>query len=653
MNNINKTALDTFKKPFKEAQTAKSIKPLKHLFADNQYFKIEPLDIETIFPVNKVNGDIQKCFDKLNDMDKYDIFAADYLLCKHLSFVSYKDVSLYELCKKEAVFASVEYALQTAGKNTNNIDAKNLLMIEGNFFGIQRFIFEATPTNKAAKTLRAKSAYIQLLTRAAAFYIVEKLGLGYLNIVSTNAGKFEILGINTEETKKIISDIQKELNKFFIQNFFGETGIGISVAPCSFSDFEKDKYREFRTHVEHKVEESKFKKFDLLETNPILDYDDGIDNETLCPYCAKRKKKDNAQACETCDKFIQIGEQLTKDGFLAITKNKNDILIFGDYHAAFAQDADDFKDAVVIYDMKGGDFRGYAKWEIASYVKKDKNGAVMDFDKLAELSCSEEESGIKALIGLKGDVDEMGKFIKTSNVTADFMSFNFFSRMVDYFFSVYTPNLMREKYKNLYTVFAGGDDLFVFGAWNEVIEFSKELREKFMQFADNKLSFSVGMALGKANKPVNFIARVAEEELERSKAIDKKKDAIALFGECVKWDEYIKIGNELMPFLKEFEAKINTAFLYNVLELVEMRKMKKQLEGKDKVCNKPKEIDRPALWKSKLNYTFKRNIYNDINDEEKPLADKLFDKLYEVIENNPKETRMVLSEYIYKRRKQQ
>jgi CRISPR-associated protein Csm1 len=56
--------------------------------------------------------------------------------------------------------------------------------------------------------------------------------------------------------------------------------------------------------------------------------------------------------------------------------------------------------------------------------------------------------------------------------------------MVDYFFSVYAGELMKEK--NIYTVFAGGDDIFVLGAWDEVIDFAKALREKFMEFSGGR-----------------------------------------------------------------------------------------------------------------------------------------------------------------------
>jgi CRISPR-associated protein Csm1 len=642
---INQATLQALKKPFQEAQK-NGVKSLKHLFADGQYFKTQPLDTDTIFPVTEADKNVQKCFEKLADIDKYDIFTSDYLLRKYLSFVAYKDLSLYELCKQEAIFASAKYALQANSKDTDDKEAKNLLIISGDFFGIQRFIFEETPANKAAKTLRAKSANVQIFIRLAAFYIVEQLNLSYLSIISTSAGKFEILGIDTTETRKILKKIQKELNEFFIKNYFGETGIGISAVSCSFSDLEeKEKYRKLRQQIKEQVDESKFHKFDILDINPILSYDDDVTNQTLCHYCYKRKKNNNNGSCDICGQFIKLGEQLTKDGFLAISKNSGEIHIFGDYYISFDEKSDKFKNPIAIYDIGRSDFRGYAKWEIASYVKYDgKTHGVMDFDELAELSCDNNaQYGLKALIALKGDVDGMGNFIKNSEVTANFANFNFFSRLIDYFFSVYASHLMCENYKNLYTVFGGGDDLFIFGVWDQVIDFAEKLQENFKCFTSNKLSFSVGMALSKANKPVSSIARIAEDELKRAKDIDGK-DAIALFGECVKWDKYISVRGDLLKSLHEFEEKsglvINSAFLYHLLELIDMSRS---------VKNKNREM----LWKSKLHYTFSRNISEHIKDEKiNLLADSLLNKLNDVIKNHREETRMVLSEYIYKRRGQ-
>jgi len=79
----------------------------------------------------------------------------------------------------------------------------------------------------------------------------------------------------------------------------------------------------------------------------------------------------------------------------------------------------------------------------------------------------------------------------------------------------------------------------------------------------------------------------------------------------------------------EKQDGINTAFLYRLLEFVEMSK-------------KAKEDPMQTMWKSKLNYLVSRNL---------PHIDKeLLSTIDRMIEVYPREAKMVLSEFIYKRR---
>lgn len=407
--------------------------------------------------------------------------------------------------------------------------------------------------------------------------------------------------------------------------------------PCSLADFIiEGRYKEsLRKKIDEAVEKMKFKKFDLLHVEPVLNSDTSITNATLCPLCHKRKMQEK-DPCSTCSDFVQIGERLAKGGYIIFSNNHGQINLFEDIYISFIQKPQVYKDYdIAIFDIKNDDvFRGYAKWELASYVSTNTQKEIKTFEDLAKSSVKvgmkegKRVHGVEALMVLKGDVDSMGKYITNSEVTNSFARFNFFSRMVDYFFSVKASSMMEER--DLYTVFAGGDDIFVLGAWDEVIKFSKELREAFMEFAGlSELTFSVGMVMVKSNKPINFIANIAEEALENAKSIDEKKDAIALFGETVKWDDYLDdlgLGDEL-----EKLEEPNAAFLYRLLELIEMSK-KVKYEGDIK----------STIWKSKLNYTFVRN--------NKSSHKELLNTLDEMIENYPKEAKMILSEYIYKRR---
>ena len=89
--------------------------------------------------------------------------------------------------------------------------------------------------------------------------------------------------------------------------------------------------------------------------------------------------------------------------------------------------------------------------------------------------------GFEALGILKADVDNLGTIFSFGIKNKTISKVASLSRQLNYFFSLYLPYLLKnnKKYKNIYTVFAGGDDLFLIGPWNIIIDFSKELNEEF------------------------------------------------------------------------------------------------------------------------------------------------------------------------------
>ena len=647
---------------------------LWYLFDEQRRFRLAPLSSENIFPVegSAETGEYDRLWDAfVSDMEAIqkhgnsmtDSFTIDYLLKKFTTFIpsstTFKkggydpvkaNIPLYDHSRATAIFAAAIYRLQQQG-NTNipdyyrgkpsDIEAQDLLYISGDFFGIQQFIFSELPTAKAAKLLRAKSAYVQLINHIVALHIVERLGLSCQSIVSTHAGKFEILGIHTPEAIATLAEIQQELNDFFVTEHFALTGMGISSVPCALADFiEPGRYKkELRKRIAEAVEMQKYRKFDLATRDPRLEIDAGLTNQNQCKLCLRRKGVERSYgdtACDQCDDFVRIGEQLAKSHYLTLSKGSGQIRIFGEYYINFSDEPKRFDNAVAIYDIsKEANFNGYAKWELSSYVQT-KDDEIVTLSDLAKESVQDgkteqgRDHGVEALMALKGDVDNMGRYILDPDnaVTASFARFNFFARMVDYFFSVHAAGLMESK--PLYTVFAGGDDLFVLGAWDETLKFGKILRQEFMRFAEGSpLTFSVGMVMVKPAKPIRFVAEIAEEALEAAKGVEGK-DAVSLFGETTKWDDYfddLGLSDELA---KVDGTIVDTAFLYRMLQFVEMSKRVKAGSIED------------TIWKSKFAYTIRRNY--------EKLPQSLINTLDEMIEKYPKETKMVLSEYIYTRR---
>jgi len=330
---------------------------------------------------------------------------------------------------------------------------------------------------------------------------------------------------------------------------------------------------------------------------------------------------------------------LAKSDALQITKKQQGIKIFGDYYIKFDGYIDD--DTVVAYDIQNdSSFRGLRKWEIKSYVKfSEHEQRIEEFDELALESCGGGEIGVKALMSLKGDVDNMGNFLKGKNINS-FAIYNFLSRLIDYFFSVKVSKKMEGK--NVYTVFAGGDDLFIIGAWDEVIELAKEIEHEFKLFCESeksKLSISMGLIMTKSNKPINFVADTSEKALEEAKEVPGK-DAITLFGETVKWVDYqdmLKNFEVIQAMANNYPDAFNMAFWYRLLELCDMR---------ENLNSKNVNI-KNALWRSKVSYMFKRNIIDRHKNEN---FDAVIKSVEKNIETYGAAFKVVVSEEIYKRR---
>ena len=621
--------------------------PLDNFFDESKIFALDKFSSKSIYPTKheKLTKEIYatlyeaflKDVAKLQERPKANFENGfDFLLRKYTSFIpsstygTKANIPLYDHLKTTAAFTSAlaKYHENDMGlESIKSYDKEKFILIAGDFFGIQNFIFENLPTEKAAKILRGKSAFIQIFIKVVALDICKKLGLSKLSIVSDNAGKFEILAANTQKTKEKLQEIQRELNDWFLANTFGQSGIGISYVEASANDFTSGKFQQLRERLAKQIELSKYKKFNLTNQKAVFEIETK-DNAHLCKTCNKRFKNDTSSdtACEFCNIFIKLGEKLAKAESIQITNNtKGEVPIYGDYFVEFKSFIN--IDSQIVYDITNDEeFRGYAKWALRSYVKfSEHEKRVEEFAELALESCNGGSVGVKALMSLKGDVDNMGKFLKDKKIDS-FAKFNFVSRLIDYFFSVKVSQMMDGK--NLYTVFAGGDDFFIIGAWDEVIEIAKEIRAEFLAFvAECKLTVSMGGVMFKPSKPINYITHLSEEALEYAKALEGK-DGISFFDDSVKWDDYL---DDLGLFEELENANVNTAFTYRLLEFIEMSK-KVKYEG-----------DIPStIWKSKLNYSFNRNM------DKKHIS--LLVTVDEMIEKYPKEAKMKISEFIYKRR---
>ena len=141
--------------------------------------------------------------------------------------------------------------------------------------------------------------------------------------------------------------------------------------------------------------------------------------------------------------------------------------------------------------------------------------------------------------------------------------------------------------KKVTIVYSGGDDLFVVGAWNEVIEAAVDLRNAFSKYTDGALTFSAGIGLFEQGYPISRMAYEVQKLESAAKGIDDKKNAISIFGaelekdkpsfkHTYKWDVFLNhIVEEKLRLIQKFfdsqsdeERAKGNSFLYKLMDYI-------------------------------------------------------------------------------------
>lgn len=258
---------------------------------------------------------------------------------------------------------------------------------------------------------------------------------------------------------------------------------------------------------------------------------------------------------------------------------------------------------------------------LARHTPRHPDGSLVEFVELAKRS-----RGAAMLGVLKADADNLGLAIRsTLGQSTSFSTLRDFSRRLDAFFGSDMDKLMSapgSRWNNLYTVFAGGDDLLVFGPWDAVIDFAAELRERFMKAFNpgteaTGLTLSAGCAIVKPKFPVRLAAQQAENLLEEAKS--GAKDQFALLGDVWKWEDHAEIidaGKQLADWVDA--GDIQRGWLHTLLELALLRR--EQAPPRDGRLL-------PAMATSRLSYHVARNWPRARASGEKSQARRWADRL--------------------------
>jgi CRISPR-associated protein Csm1 len=200
------------------------------------------------------------------------------------------EVSLYDHSKAVAALATALWrwhqarddapeAIVAAHQQRADWDQPKLLLIQGDLFGIQDFIFAAggETQRRAAKLLRGRSFYVGLLTECAAMRVLDALALPPTSQIINAAGKFLIVAPNTEATRAALIAVRRDLDAWFLAHSYGQAGVGLAWLEASCNDFlsapgdPSNSHQRFRTLMKRlfaQLDQVKAQRFDLCGEAP-------------------------------------------------------------------------------------------------------------------------------------------------------------------------------------------------------------------------------------------------------------------------------------------------------------------------------------------------------------------------------------------------
>ncbi|WP_304302509.1 type III-A CRISPR-associated protein Cas10/Csm1 [Chromatium okenii] len=251
------------------------------------------------------------------------------------AFGAKPEVSLYDHSKAVAALAVALWryhqernddtaTVATAQLRRSDWDDQKLLLIQGDLFGIQEFIFASggETQRRAAKLLRGRSFYVGLLTECAAMRVLDALALPPTSQIINAAGKFLIVAPNTEATLTTLATVRADLDAWCLEHSFGQSGVGLAWLPATCNDFLSDRdqpnahgrFRELMKRLFAQLEQAKAQRFGLCATNsPASLFDGFLDQfDNTRGACQIDGRSPAVTDIEEGGKKIQVG-RLAKD----------------------------------------------------------------------------------------------------------------------------------------------------------------------------------------------------------------------------------------------------------------------------------------------------------------------------------------------------
>ena len=529
------------------------------------------------------------------------------------------DVSLFDHAKTTAAIAACISAYTQANGITDlhkalfeqeaqfrQTDA--FLLYTADFSRIQKFLY-TVHTENALRSLRSRSFFLELLMEHYLDELLAGCGVSRANLIYSGGGHCYALLPNTPAVLQTAAQWNQRFNRWLQQQFGTQLFLANAWTACSGSDLtntpaEKSPYKELLRRVNRLLEQHKFHRYtaeDLRQLNSTAAYPDGRE----CKVCGTSANlKDDL--CPWCRLFVDLSYKIQNKTAFVVSRRASDAddctlpaLDGGSEYLSLTDPASARKrlnsdEPIVRVYTKNAPFTSLT-YSINLYV-----GDYAASNSMEELA--EQSEGVRRIAVCRMDVDNLGHafisgferenekdpvkrmhYVTLSRTSA-------FSRQMSLFFKCYINGILDSLHVSI--VYAGGDDVFLVGAWNDVLKAAQRIQRNFTAFSCGALTLSAGIGIFDDHYPIRLSAEETAALEESAKHLPGK-NAVALFtperkavrdakgnllvqpeqGHIYAWDIFrTKVLTEKVGCLQSFFGKDNAehrnTMLYNLLALL-------------------------------------------------------------------------------------
>ncbi|WP_315003532.1 type III-A CRISPR-associated protein Cas10/Csm1 [uncultured Selenomonas sp.] len=526
-----------------------------------------------------------------------------------------EDISLYDYARMTAAYAAALYRYGAAHDipdaatytQQNGGSRPAFLLVSADISGIQPFIY-AIPSRGALKSLRGRSFYLEILLENIADELLTACGISRSALLYTGGGHFYMLLPNTEDVQDILVRCHAAVNDWMLQHFGSNLYLAMAWTACTPNELAGQGTQEVFRRVSEKLSAEKLCRYSEEQLAEMFtstsDWNKTRDAARECAVCHTSVTQlepypadPTVEACGMCAHLFTFGERILKKNAFCVSCERGAAALslpgIGRTLYLTAEDPEGVdrlpykieriytKNTVYTGDLPAAHLR------LGDYSARE-NDAVLEMETLARRSGGTEDSrGIPRIGVMRADVDNLGAAFLAGfpAAYATMTRTAALSQQLSLFFKHYINDICRGKLaepfsllgrekkaaRDVHIVYSGGDDIFLLGAWDDIVELAVDLRRAFLRFTSGKLRFSAGLGFFRDKCPVAEMAR-RTGDLE-SRAKDQRgadgrpqKDSVALFGAVTEgrsladfgeraqvygWDTFIeRVCGEKLAFLR-------------------------------------------------------------------------------------------------------